>query len=290
MTRSTSSPPWEARGLGARRAVARVQGNEWSGATEDELPAGVQYGLLGVDVVFNPRVLLAQEVAKIAQSHGALEVLDLANDRIEVVQVEIGEHGRLLNKPLSKLQLPKGVLVGAVVRDKQLFVPGGADVLLPDDRVYLIGQPEEMLAAEDLFSRRQETDGVCIVGGGVIGESLARLLVATDLEVMMIELNHARAQRLAARLPSVTVVQGDGPTSRCCRKRRSATTACSLRSPTRMRSTSWPASSPAALGWSAPCRSSTVQTTARFTVSSASTSCCRPDRGQRACAPLLPPT
>ena len=76
-----------------RRAVARVQGNEWSGAAEDELPAGVQYGLLGVDVVFNPRVLLAQEVAKIAQSQGALEVIDLANDRIEVVQVELGGAG-----------------------------------------------------------------------------------------------------------------------------------------------------------------------------------------------------
>lgn len=199
-----------ARGLGARRAVARVQGNEWSGAAEHELPAGVQYGLLGVDVVFNPRVLLAQEVAKIAQSQGALEVIDLANDRIEVVQVELGEQGRLLHKPLMKLQLPKGVLVGAVVRDGQLFVPGGADVLLPQDRVYLMGLPEQMMEAEGLFAHRQASDGVCIVGGGVIGESLARILVAIGTEVMVIEADHDRAQRLAASLPAVTVVSGDG--------------------------------------------------------------------------------
>ncbi len=199
-----------ARGLGARRAVARVQGNEWSGAAEDELPAGVQYGLLGVDVVFNPRVLLAQEVAKIAQSHGALEVIDLANDRIEVVQVELADQGRLLHKPLAKLQLPRGVLVGAVVRDQHLFVPGGADVLLPRDRVYLIGLPDRMKEAEDLFTRRQEAEGVCIVGGGVIGEILARTLVASGADVMLIELEHERARRLAASLPSVTVVSGDG--------------------------------------------------------------------------------
>ena len=199
-----------ARSLGAHRAVARVQGNEWSGATEEELPAGVQYGLLGVDVVFNPRVLLAQEVAKIAQSHGALEVIDLANDRIEVVQVELANQGRLLHKPLAKLQLPKGVLVGAVVRDGQLFVPGGADVLQARDRIYLIGLPEQMNEAEDVFTRRPGTDGVCIVGGGVIGESLARILIATGTDVMMIELDHGRAEALAAALPALTVVSGDG--------------------------------------------------------------------------------
>ncbi len=198
-----------ARRLGAKRAIARVQGNEWSGG-DDEMPQGVQYGLLGVDVVFNPRVLLAQEIAKIAQSHGALEVLDLDNDRLEVVQLEIGDQGRMLHKPLAKLQLPKGVLVGAVVRDKQLFVPGGADVLLPGDRVYLVGLPDRMVEAEDLFTRRTEARSVCIVGGGVVGEALARMLEETDIEVMVIEVSADRAQRLAEHLPRVTVVNGDG--------------------------------------------------------------------------------
>ncbi|MBX2796550.1 MAG: Trk system potassium transporter TrkA [Myxococcales bacterium] len=199
-----------ARQLGAKRAVARVQGNEWSGASGEELPVGVQYGLLGVDVVFNPRVLLAQELAKIAQSHSALEVLDLANDRIEVVQVELGQQGRMLRKPLAKLELPTGILVGAVVRDGRLFIPGGADVLLPEDRVYLIGLPERMMEAEDLFVHRHATSSVCIVGGGVIGESLARMLASSQIDVMLIERDPARAVRLAERLPTVTVVTGDG--------------------------------------------------------------------------------
>jgi len=199
-----------ARRMGAKRAVARVQGNEWSGSTGETMPHGVQYDLLGVDVVFNPRVLLAQEIAKIAQSHGALDVIDLANDRLELVQVELGEQGRMLHKPLSKLALPDGVLVGAVVRNKALFVPGGADVLLPQDRVYLIGLPERMNNAEDLFTRRQDTHSVCIVGGGVIGESLARMLANTPLEVMLIEYDAERANRLGAILPTTTVVHGDG--------------------------------------------------------------------------------
>ncbi len=199
-----------ARNLGATRAVARVQGSEWSGSDASETPTAIQYGLLGVDVVFNPRVLLAQEIAKIAQSHGALEVLDLANDRIEVVQLELGEQGRMLNKPIAKLPLPDQVLVAAVVRDGTLFVPGGTDMLLPRDRIYLVGLPEHMVDAEDLFTHKTEARRVCIVGGGVIGQALARMLLDADVEVMIIEQNGARAQKLAEVLPKATVVHGDG--------------------------------------------------------------------------------
>jgi trk system potassium uptake protein TrkA len=200
-----------ARRLGAKQAVARVQGSEWTGElTEGSTQPGVQYDMLGVDVVFNPRVLLAQEVARIAQSHGALEVTDLADGRVEVAHLELGSDGRMLNKPLSKLPLPQQVLVAAVVRDGALWVPGGADSLLPHDRIYLVGQPEPIVAAEDLFTRTREAHRVCIVGGGVIGQAMAELLVAADIEVMLIERMADRAQRLAERLPKATVVHGDG--------------------------------------------------------------------------------
>ena len=195
------------RRMGARRVIARVQGNEWAG-TDDG--AGVHYGLLGVDVVFNPRVLLAQELAKIAQSHGALEVVDVANSRIEVVQMELGTSSRMLQRTLKNLGLPRGVLIGAIVRDGELRVPGGGDVLRPQDRIYLVGTPDTMLQAEDLFTTSREARRVCIVGGGVVGEALARMLRRTDTEVMLIERDRARAEALAASLAHVTVVHGDG--------------------------------------------------------------------------------
>ena len=66
-----------ARQLGAKSVVARAQGNEWARWTE-----GVRYGLLGVDVVINPRVLVGQELGRVARSHGAADVVDLAQDRV----------------------------------------------------------------------------------------------------------------------------------------------------------------------------------------------------------------
>lgn len=191
--------------IGAKRTIARLQGKEYSNFEE-----GIQYGMLGIDVVVNPRVLVAQEIAKIARSHGALDVLGLAGNRIEVVQLELKANSKVLHKPLTNLSLPEQVLVAAVVRDRELFVPGGADVLLPGDRVYLVGRTGHMEVVEEQFCGGREAARVCIVGGGVVGEALARSLTGADIEVLVIEKNRDAAERLAMTYPKVTVVHGDG--------------------------------------------------------------------------------
>lgn len=194
-----------AKQLGAKRVIARAQGNAWTAHQE-----GVRYGLLGVDVVINPRVLVAQELARIARSHGAVDVIDLAQDRLELVQLELGPDARHVHKPLMKLNLPRDTLVAALVRDGRLVVPGGADVLMPGDRVYLIGRPDAILQAEDHFTSKREARRVAIIGGGVVGRALARNLVIDGTQVLVIEQNRDRAEALSVEVPRATVVHGDG--------------------------------------------------------------------------------
>lgn len=194
-----------AKQLGAKRVIARAQGDAWASHTE-----GVRYGLLGVDVVINPRVLVAHELTRIARSHGAVDVIDLAQDRIELVQIQLGEEARHVHKPIMKIALPRDTLIAALVRDAQLVVPGGADVLLPGDRIYLIGRREAVLEAEDLFTTRREARRVAIVGGGVVGSALARNLASDGTQVLVIERDRETAEKLSVEVPQATVVHGDG--------------------------------------------------------------------------------
>lgn len=196
-----------ARNLGAKRTIARVEGRQW-GASDDS--TGVEYGLLGVDVVFNPKLLIARELSKIAQSHGAAEVIELANDRVEIVAVDLDESSKRTHQPLARIPFPEGMLIAAVVRDHDLFVPGGNDVLLPGDRIYLVGLPDKLIAAEDLFTYTKEAQSICIVGGGVIGESLASTLLQTGASVTLIERDKDRARRIKEEQPRATVIDGDG--------------------------------------------------------------------------------
>ncbi|MBZ0119943.1 MAG: Trk system potassium transporter TrkA [Sandaracinaceae bacterium] len=194
-----------AKQLGARKVIARVQGNAWAKTTE-----GVRHGLLGVDVVINPRVLVAHELTRIARSHGALDVLDLAQDRLALVQIELGEAARHTHKPIMKLNLPGQTLVAAIAREGELLVPGGGDVLLPGDRVYLMGTADSILQAEDFFTHERVARRVCVVGGGVVGEALARGLAAHGTELLIIERDKERAAQLSVEVPQATVLHGDG--------------------------------------------------------------------------------
>ena len=194
-----------AKQLGAGRVIARAQGNAWTARAE-----GVRYGLLGVDVVINPRVLVAMELARIARSHGAIDVIDLAQDRIDLVQLQLTEEARHLGKPLMKLSLPRDTLIAALVRDERLVVPGGADVLMPGDRIYLIGRSDAILQAEEYFTASREARRVCIVGGGVVGSALAHALVSDGTEVLVIEQDREVAEALSVDIPRATIVHGDG--------------------------------------------------------------------------------
>jgi trk system potassium uptake protein len=193
-----------AKQFGAKRVIARVQGNEWAKWTE-----GVRYGLLGVDVVINPRILVAQELARIARSHGASDVIDLAQDRLELVQLLVSDP-RFTERPLSSLEFPAATLVAGVVRSQEFFIPGGADVLLPDDRIYLIGTPEGVQRTEEFFNKQRQARRVCIVGGGVVGATLASELVRQDARVLVIERDRESAEKLSAELVGVDVIHGDG--------------------------------------------------------------------------------
>jgi trk system potassium uptake protein TrkA len=120
--------------LGAERTVARLQ----SGVYEDDEDGdqdGLHYGMLGIDLVVNAEILVAEEMVRIARSHGALDVHMFAGNRLELAEVEIPEDSAVIGHTLSRLEMPQQVKVGAVVRGDVLFVPGGSDILQAGDRV-----------------------------------------------------------------------------------------------------------------------------------------------------------
>jgi len=191
--------------LGAKRTVARIQGTEYTG--EDR---GIHQDMLGIDVVINPRILIAQEITKIARSHGALDVLGLVGNQVELVQMRLPEKSKMLHKALANLPIPKETLVVAVVREEELFVPGGSDVLLPGDRIYVIGRSGEMQSVEDLFTGGKEATRIFLVGGGVVGQTIAHNMQEAGIEVVILEKNREVAERLGNELAQTEVLHGDG--------------------------------------------------------------------------------
>ena len=68
----------------------------------------------------------------------------LGDTDAEMIELEITEDVPVVNKVLKNIKLPKGTLVGAIMRDKEVIIPGGNDIIKAGDRLTLFTVPENI--------------------------------------------------------------------------------------------------------------------------------------------------
>lgn len=196
-----------ARELGAEYTVARVSDPMYF---DDD--RGVFTSMMGIDLVINPRALVALEMHKIVRSANAVAVEDFAENRIEMIQLPVDAGTFAVNRPLKDVRLPENTLVAAIIRDDEIIVPQGNDAILAGDEVLIVGKIEQIPRVEKLFDRerRRFTRRVIIVGGSQIGATLASALEEDGIEVILIEKNRQRCSELSRKLKNVVIINGDG--------------------------------------------------------------------------------
>jgi trk system potassium uptake protein TrkA len=131
-----------AKRLGAGRAVVLVDN-----------PALVDLvGEIGIDAIISPRVLVIGLALQHIRGGRVRTVAQLLEDRIEIVEAEVGKRSTLSKGTLSDIKLPRGVLVAALKRGDRLLVPRGADQAEPGDRVLLISTAENASKLADFLA------------------------------------------------------------------------------------------------------------------------------------------
>ena len=197
-----------AKHLGAAQTIARVTNPDYLDGEE----RGFYHGLMGIDLVVSVQVLVANEIFKLIQSVGAVAVENFADNRVEVVQIPVGDEVKVTGKPLKDLALPDQTIVAAILRQGEVIIPGGADAVLEGDEVFLFGTREQIPKIEVLFGKTRERSArkVVIVGGGDIGLAVARLLEDERLDVTLIDQDADRCDELARRLHNTVILNADG--------------------------------------------------------------------------------
>jgi trk system potassium uptake protein TrkA len=69
-----------------------------------------------------------------------------------VIDAEAMKTSPLVDSPLKDVRLPKGVLVGAVVRGDEVIVPRGDTVIKEHDRVILFAPHDMVKKVEQMFA------------------------------------------------------------------------------------------------------------------------------------------
>jgi trk system potassium uptake protein TrkA len=165
-----------------------------------------------IDVLINPEEVVTDNIRQLLEHPGALQVLDFAEGRIQLVAVKAYYGGPLVGHELRFLRehMPRvETRVAAIYRRGQAIIPTGNTVIEADDEVFFIAAREHINAVMSELRRVERPfKRVMIAGGGNIGLRLARA-IEPYFTVKVIEQDKARCEALADTLERAVVLNID---------------------------------------------------------------------------------
>ena len=199
-----------AKKLGIPHTIARIRNPEY------EKQLRFMREELGLSMSINPEKATAREIARVLRFPAAMKLESFSKGRLELVEYRLPENSALHGMQLSDLyrNIRVRVLICAVSRRDETYIPSGDFVLQAGDKIYLTAAPHEL---EHFFRHlgvfRGRASSVMIVGASKLCYYLASQLIDMGMSVKIVDQNRQRCVDIEERLPTALVIVGDGTDS-----------------------------------------------------------------------------
>ncbi len=196
-----------AKKAGTKNTIARVRNPEYKediSFIKDDL---------GLSLSVNPELNAAEEIARLLKFPSAIEIDSFARGKVELIKFEVQKESPICGIPLKNMQktLNTNVLVCIVERGSETFIPNGDFTVWEGDKVSFVASTKKASQFFRAIKGNQLKARSCmIVGGGDTSYYLAKKLIATGVEVKIIDKLKARCDELAEKLPEAIIINGDG--------------------------------------------------------------------------------
>ena len=130
-----------AKKVGAKRAVIVVNKPEYGALAEE----------LGIDAAVNPLTMTANAILRFVRRGRVVSVARLEGDSAEALEVVVPDDYKHAGLPLHLMDLPRQVILGSIIRGKQIIIPNGQTTIEVGDRVVVVCTPEAIPSVERHF-------------------------------------------------------------------------------------------------------------------------------------------
>ncbi|MBD3645479.1 Trk system potassium transporter TrkA, partial [Alcanivorax sp.] len=166
---------------------------------------------LPIDVIISPEQVVTDYIKRLIEHPGALQVVNFAGGRVQLVAVRAYYGGPLVGNELRELRkhMPNvDTRVAAIFRRGRPIIPEGNTVIEADDEVFFIAAKNDIRAVMSELRRLEHNyKRVLIAGGGNIGYRLAKS-IQHRYNVKILERSPGRAEWLGEKLHQTVVLQG----------------------------------------------------------------------------------
>jgi trk system potassium uptake protein TrkA len=170
---------------------------------------------LPIDVIISPEIEIAKSLQRKLEAPGALDNVPFANNKIRLLEILIDDSCPIKDIKLNELtkKFPKlNSNIMGVIRDEKFVLLKKTDVMLKDDKAYVVINASQMNETLAAFGHTEKiSNKILIIGGGNIGFNLAKNLEESfdSARVKIIEKDKERAELIASQLNNTIVINGD---------------------------------------------------------------------------------
>lgn len=192
--------------VGNCAAIARVRTPDYSQEAE------YLREKLGLALIINPEYEAARDMARILYLPSSLEVTGFAHGQAELIKYAIPENSPMDGIAIKDLghKLKANILIGAIERGDDVFIPSGDFILKKGDKLSFVGAHKQ---AKEFFSHlglnSHSVKNTMIIGGGKAAYYLAKELLSRGIKVKIIENDFNRCEELSILLPEAIIINGD---------------------------------------------------------------------------------
>lgn len=197
-----------AKKMGTKHTVARIRNPEHNDRSLAFLKEN-----LDISLVINPERLAAKEIFNVLKLPSAAKVEMFSSHKLEMVELKLKPDSPLDGMTLIELRkkFPVKLLVCAVSRGDEVYIPGGNFVLKSGDKIAVTTSPAEIskfLKMTDSIMR--PCKDVMILGASRIAHYLSEMLISSGSSVKVVELNREICESFCDHIPEAVVINGDG--------------------------------------------------------------------------------
>ncbi|MBR7156944.1 MAG: Trk system potassium transporter TrkA [Bacteroidales bacterium] len=198
-----------AKKMGSKKVTARINNDEYMHYENKLL-----FTELGIDLLFYPEKIASYEISDLLKQTGTTEFMEFARGKLQMVVFRLDDGAPLIQKcvydmlPLGNQTPYKAV---AIARNGTTIIPTRETRFDEGDLVFVICTNDGVKEAMT-YSGKNEIDikKLMIVGGGRIGEMLARKMENSVEIIKIIEQREERCEYLAETLDKALIINGDG--------------------------------------------------------------------------------
>lgn len=131
-----------AKRYGAKRDITLVNNNSYVPLLPN----------LGIEITINPRETTISSILQHVRRGKIRAVHSIRDGLAEIVEAEALATSPIIGKSIEMLDLPEGVLVGAMMRGDEVIIPDEQTVILEHDRLIILSISEQVRKVEKILS------------------------------------------------------------------------------------------------------------------------------------------